>query len=178
MRPEPLGAAHRGAAASGVKHMKTVFHCRHWSVIAAAAALALSATTASAAETDRARASDQSIRATGRAAQAEAPNARLAVLVQSGGNVIRRKGVQSVTRNREGEYCIRPSAGSGIEPSTAIVIASVEYFYSELDEVMVQWVSRGHDCGGGRIAVYTLADTNDDGIFGFSNLVGFSVIVP
>jgi hypothetical protein len=147
-------------------------------MLAAAAALVLSASAASAAEDDRARASDQSTRAAARAVAAEAPNARLAVLVQSGGRIIRHKGVHSVTRNRTGEYCIRPSPGTGIEPSTAIVIASVEYFYSELDEVEVQWVSRGHECGGSRIAVYTLADTNGDGIYSFSNLVGFSLIVP
>jgi hypothetical protein len=160
--------------------MKATFVRRRCSALAAlAASVLLTCSAASAAEADRARASDEPARAaSGRAAGVEAPNARLAVLVQSRGNIIRSKGVHSVTRLREGEYCIRPTAGSGIEPSTAIVVTSVEYFYSELDEVEVQWVTRGHRCGSNRIGIYTLADTNDDGIYSFSNLVGFSVIVP
>jgi hypothetical protein len=109
---------------------------------------------------------------------AQAPNARLAALIDAGGAVIREKGVADVDRIATGVYCIRPEASTGINPSRAIVMVSVEYFYSQLNEVMVQWAAREHGCGSERIAVYTLADFAPDAEYDFSNNVGFSIIVP
>ena len=86
--------------------------------------------------------------------------------------------MQSVVRIAEGVYCIRPEASTGINPNRAIVVVSAEYFYSQLDEVKVQWAARGHGCGSDRIGVYTLADFAPDAEYEFSNNVGFSVIVP
>jgi hypothetical protein len=107
-----------------------------------------------------------------------APNARLAALIKSGGGIVRNKGVQSVTRIAKGVYCIRPQSSTGINPANAIVTVAVEYYYSRLNEVQVQWAVQGSGCGSNRIAVYTLSDLNANGIYSFSNDVGFSIVVP
>src|SRR3972149_4020528 len=108
---------------------------------------------------------------------ADAPNARLAALIRYGGTVIRQKGVSSVTRIARGVYCIAPTGASGIVPNKAIVTLAPEYYYSQLNQIKVQWAAAGSGCGNTRIGVYTLADTNVDGIYTFSNLVGFSIFV-
>jgi hypothetical protein len=109
---------------------------------------------------------------------AVAPNARLAALIKRGGALLRNKGVESVTIQDVGVYCIKPAAATGIDPATAIVMLTVEYFNSSFNEVKVQWATMGSGCGAGRIGVYTLADANADGIYTFSNQVGFSIVVP
>jgi hypothetical protein len=155
---------------------------RTFSVLAASVALALFAGSATAQEQrqDRARNDDNAGGAATRAIAAEAPNARLAVLIAAGGEVIRQKGVQSVQRLRKGEYCIRPTAASGVDPRTAVLTASTEFFYTRADlfETLVQWAARGSQCGADRIGIYTLADYNSDGFYVFSNDVAFSVVVP
>lgn len=107
-----------------------------------------------------------------------APNVRLAALIKAGGGVVRKKGVDKVERIGKGIYCIRPTNASGVDPATAIVTLSVEYYYSLLNEVQVQWAASGSGCGSNRIGVYTLSDRNANGIYAFSNEVGFSIIVP
>lgn len=109
---------------------------------------------------------------------ADAPSPRLAALIRQYGVIIRNKGVSSVTRIDTGVYCILPLASTGIKPATAIVIVSPEYFYSALNEVTVQWASTQSGCPSNRIGVYTFADLDANGIYSFSNLVGFSIIVP
>jgi hypothetical protein len=109
---------------------------------------------------------------------ADAPNARLAALVRYGGAVIRKKGVSNVTRIAAGVYCITPTGGSGIVPSTSVVMLTPEYYYSQLNEIKVQWAAVGSGCGNTRIGVYTFADLNADGIYTFSNAVGFSIVIP
>ncbi len=145
---------------------------------ALSAALSLVAGAAMAQEKNPPRAKDQAQAAAAPKAAAAAPNARLAALVQAGGNLIRHKNVQGIARPQTGIYCIRPMAAAGIVPGNSIVILTPEYFYSELNEVKVQWASRGSPCGTDRIAVYTLADFNLDGRYTFSNDVGFSILVP
>jgi hypothetical protein len=113
------------------------------------------------------------------AAPAVAPNARLVVLVRApDGRVVLEKGVRSVERIARGVYCIRPDAASGIDPANAVVVVSVEYYYSLYDEVKVQWARRENGCGRNRIGVYTLADENLNGVYSFSNAVGFVAYVP
>jgi hypothetical protein len=149
-------------------------------VCALSAALSLIASAATA-QTEREkgppRAKDAPA-ATPRAAVAVAPNARLTALVQAGGTVIRSKGVQGVARVDTGTYCIRPTAASGVNPANSIVVVSPEFFFSDINEVMVQWAARGSPCGNDRIAVYTLDDFNLDARYTFSNRVGFSIYVP
>ena len=114
-----------------------------------------------------------------RAIVADAPNARLVALVRSPDAVlVAGKGVASVQRIATGVYCIRPTNATGINPQSAVVVVSVEYFYSQLSEVQVQWARRQNGCGNNRIGVYTLADLNLDGRYTFSNRVGFVVYVP
>jgi hypothetical protein len=146
---------------------------------ALSAALSLTAGAAMAqTEKDLPRSSDQAQEAIAPKAVAAAPNARLAALIQSGGTVIREKGVLSVTHPKTGIYCIKPDASTGIVPNNSIVIVSPEFFYSKLNEIKVQWAAKGSPCGNDRLAVYTLADLNVDGVYTFSNAVGFSIYVP
>lgn len=109
---------------------------------------------------------------------AEAPFARLAALIRRDRIVERNKNVQNVRREGTGVYCIRPTAASAINPATAVVTLTPEYFFSLYNEVKVQWASEGSDCNANEIAVYTLADVNLNGVYVFSNAVSFSIIVP
>jgi hypothetical protein len=115
---------------------------------------------------------------TPKAVAADAPNARLAALIRYGGKIIRSKGVDSVTKNGTGVYCIKPTASSGIDPTTAIAIVSVEWYWTQFKNAMVQWGSQGTGCGQDKIGVYTLGDFNNDARYTLSNDVGFSIYVP
>jgi hypothetical protein len=149
-------------------------------VAAALVFAAFAASAAQSAENEHPRDRTQ----TGAAAQAKAlggvvaPGARLAALVDAGGAPVRTKGVQSIERIDVGVYCIRPRADSNINVNNSIVIVSPEFFYSDVDEVIVQWAASGSGCGAGRFGVYTLSDGNHDGAYSFTNAVGFSVYVP
>jgi hypothetical protein len=110
---------------------------------------------------------------------ADAPNARLVAVVRApDGALVMGKGVQSVQRIATGVYCIRPQNATGINPNRAVVVVSVEYFYSLFNEVQVQWARKQNGCGNSRIGVYTMADRNLSGRYIFSNAVGFTVYVP
>jgi len=109
---------------------------------------------------------------------ADAPNARLAALIRRDLTIVRNKNVQNVTRPQVGVYCIRPKAASGIDPTTAVVTLTPEYFYSLYNEIKVQWATKGSPCPAKTIAVYTTADVNLDAQYTFSNAVSFSIIVP
>jgi hypothetical protein len=114
-----------------------------------------------------------------RAVAADAPNARLVALVRApDGALVMSKGVHRVRRIATGVYCIRPQNTTGINPNRAIVVVSVEYFYSLFNEVQVQWARRDNGCNTNEIGVYTQADPNLSGRYVFSNAVGFVVYVP
>jgi hypothetical protein len=173
-----MGRALVAPSHQGFTVMKTATGKGKSALVSLAATALLACSTALAAEGDRPRASDApSTRAAETRATAQAPGVRLAALIKAGGGLILDKGVASVTRIDEGVYCIRPNAGTNINPSRVVVSLTPEYFFSELDEIKVQWAQRKHGCGSNRIAVYTLADTDRNGIYGFSNRVGFSIIV-
>ena len=129
---------------------------------------------------DRARADRGE--AAAEAVVADAPGVRLAGLIRltnSGPPVAQRnKNIANVRRIAAGVYCIRPTAASGINPATAIVTLTVEYFFSVYNESKVQWASRQSGCNSNEIGVYTLADVNLDARYTFSNTVSFSIIVP
>ncbi len=130
---------------------------------------------------DRARASVSEMgreAATNPEIVADAPNARLAALILRDLRIQRRKNVDNVRRIDIGVYCIRPSAASGINPTTNIVVLTPEYFFSLYNEIKVEWASRRSGCSANEIGVYTFADTNLDGVYTFSNAVSFSILVP
>lgn len=108
----------------------------------------------------------------------QAPNVRLAALVKAGGTPVRTKGVAAIARTDTGVYCIKPTSGSGIDPAKIIPSLTVDYYYSTIDEVLVQFAAAGSGCGVDRIGVYTLADPDLDGAYSFSNEVGFTIVVP
>jgi hypothetical protein len=112
------------------------------------------------------------------AAVADAPNARLAGLINRNLTILRNKNIASVQRVAVGAYCITPKAAAGITPSTAIVVLTTEYYYSLYNETKVQWATKGSTCGANKIAVYTFADANLDGVYTPSNAVAFSIVVP
>jgi hypothetical protein len=109
---------------------------------------------------------------------AVAPGVRLAALVDQGGGVIRSKGVARVTRPSTGRYCIYPASGSGVSPSNVVPVVSVDYSNSSVHESLVQYRSAGVHCPSTAIAVVTMADLDLDGVWGFSNTVAFTIIVP
>ena len=110
---------------------------------------------------------------------AVAPNSRMAGLILRDLTIERDFNVATVRRLSAGVYCVRPTAATGIDPRTAIVMLTPEYFYSLYNEVKVQWASRGSGCNNTtEIGVYTMADVNLDGIYTFSNAVSFSIVVP
>ena len=109
---------------------------------------------------------------------AVAPNSRMAGLILRDLTIQRDFNVATVRRLSAGVYCVRPTAATGIDPRTAIVVLTPEYFYSLYNEVKVQWASRGSGCNSNEIGVYTMADVNLDGVYTFSNAVSFSIIVP
>jgi len=114
-----------------------------------------------------------------RAITADAPNSRLVALVRApDGLLVMGKDVANVRRIATGVYCIRPTNASNINPRTAVVVVSVEYFYSLFNEVQAQWARRQNGCNNNEIGVYTQADRNLDGQYTFSNAVGFVVYVP
>jgi hypothetical protein len=109
---------------------------------------------------------------------ADAPFARLAGLILRDLRIQRRKNIDNVRRIATGVYCIRPSAASGIDPTTNVVVLTPEYYWSLYNEIKVQWASRRNGCNANEIGVYTMADVNLDGIYTFSNAVSFSIVVP
>lgn len=109
---------------------------------------------------------------------ADAPNARMAGLIRRDLKILRNKNISDVNRKGAGIYCILPKAASGIDPDTAVVVLTPEYYYSTLNEIKVQWASKGSGCPASRIAVYTLSDRNGNGIYSFTNDVSFSILVP
>ena len=109
---------------------------------------------------------------------AVAPNSRLAALILRDLTIQRDFNVDNVRRLSVGVYCIRPTVATGIDPRTAIVVLTPEYFYSLYNEVKVQWASRVNGCTASEIGVYTMADANLDGVYTFSNAVSFSIVVP
>jgi hypothetical protein len=123
------------------------------------------------------RASDAASNAAQPQVAAKAPNARIAALIRPGGIIVVGKGISSVTNPAKGIYCIAPSS-AGVDPNTSLVTVSVEYFYSKLNEVKVQWARAGHPCGAANLAVYTFADPSATGLYNFSNAVAFVINVP
>ena len=111
---------------------------------------------------------------------ADAPGVRLAGLIRNSAPPVaqRNKNIANVRRIAQGVYCIRPTGASGINPATAVVTLTVEYFYSLYNESTVQWASRESGCASTEIGVYTFADVNLNGVYTFSNTVSFSIIVP
>lgn len=157
---------------------------RQWfmSVALGALVVVVAGAVASTQERDRPRLKDErgALRADSRANRpADAPNARMVAIVRApDGVVVLQKNVRSVRRIARGVYCIKPEPAAGIDPKTAVAVVSVEYFYSLINEVMVQWARRQNGCGRNRFGVYTLADQNLNGRYTFSNAVGFVIYVP
>jgi hypothetical protein len=154
--------------------MKTALRCGR-GIAAATAALALLGLPAAAQEREQ---SGTASNVEQPAAKIDAPNARLAALIRPPGVVIMNKGVQDVSNPAKGIYCILPSKETGIDVSKAVAVVSVDFFYSKLNEVQVQWASGGSPCPNSRFAVYTLSDRNLTARYNFNNDVGFVIYVP
>lgn len=149
-----------------------------WSTAAVAALTICSMAVAAEPEQPRAPATAVAGNAPAASTPADAPNARMAALIRPPGVLVLNKGVQRVTNPAAGIYCILPTAATGITPTTAVPTVSVEYYYSKLNEVKVQWAHAGSPCGKARFAVYTFADPSRTGAYKFSNAVAFSIYVP
>jgi hypothetical protein len=121
---------------------------------------------------DPARSGSVSLLATG---GVTAPNARIAAVVQSGGAVVRSKGIAAVTHPSTGLYCIDP-APSTFDVGRAVPVLSVDWSTSLGDALMAQWRSTGVGCPSGWFAVLTF--DGEDGSFDLSDGVSFTLLVP
>jgi len=106
---------------------------------------------------------------------AQAPNARIAAFVQSGGTVVRSKGISGVSHPSTGVYCIDPAA-STFNVNKAIPTLSIDWSTSLGDALMAHWRSAGIGCPPGQMAVLTF--DGEDGSFDLSDAVSFTFIVP
>jgi hypothetical protein len=157
---------------------------RHWfrAIVPAAMVLLAAGAVAVAQERERPRLKDATPAqqaAEPRAIVAAAPNARMVAVVRApDGVLVMGKGVHRVRRIATGAYCIRPQNATGINPNSAVVVVSVEYFYSLFNEVQAQWARKQNGCNNTEIGVYTFADRNLNARYTPSNAVGFVVYVP
>jgi hypothetical protein len=113
---------------------------------------------------------------------ADAPSARLAALIDgtlgpfSNANVIRSKGVASVTRLGGGLYCIQPSVS--LDVKSIVPAVSVDFSLSEGFGSLAQYRSSGSGCPSGNIAVRTFSEGEQSGRFVPSDKIAFTIIVP
>lgn len=107
---------------------------------------------------------------------AQAPNARLAILVQNGGAILRNKGAASVNHVGIGKYCITPQVAFDV--GKAIVVATVDWSHSlpGSDADLVQWRSSGADCNRSALEILTFRNSGNG--FVATDAVAFSLIVP
>jgi len=106
---------------------------------------------------------------------ATAPNARIAVYVQSGGAVVRSKGIAAVTHPSSGLYCIDPRSDT-FNVGKAIPVLSIDWSTSLGDALMAHWRSSGSGCPASWFAVLTFS--GEDGTFDLSDSASFTFVVP
>lgn len=106
---------------------------------------------------------------------AGAPNARIAAFVQSGGAVVRSKGITGVSHPSTGVYCVDPK-DAAFNVNKIVPTLSVDWSTSLGDALMAAWRSAGVGCPTGEIAVLTF--DGEDGSFDLSNNVSFTIVVP
>jgi len=80
-----------------------------------------------------------------RAATLEAPNARAAAFVHPSGYFLRNKGFRTITHPGTGVYCLQ--LPRGMDPSTAVVLATPEFQLSPTYDIFVQWDWMAPSCG-------------------------------
>ena len=107
---------------------------------------------------------------------AQAPYARLAVVVNQNGSVLRSKGVRAVTNPDPGIYCIRPARSARIKFGRYVPSVSVEWGNSAGDGLLAQWHATASHCPAKRIEVHTY--NGDDGTWDPDGNVAFTVVVP
>jgi hypothetical protein len=106
----------------------------------------------------------------------QAPGARLAVVVDRDGSVLRSKGVKAVTNPDPGIYCINPSKGSKFKFRKYVPSVSVEWGNSSGDGLLAQWHAGASHCAPKRIEIHTY--NGDDGTWDPDGNVAFTVVVP
>jgi hypothetical protein len=107
---------------------------------------------------------------------AEARYARLVVVVNQNGSVLRSKGVKAVSNPKPGIYCIRPAKAARIKFGRYVPSVSVEWGESTGDALLAQWHATGEHCAKRRIEVHTY--NGDDGTWDADGAVAFTVVVP
>ena len=108
---------------------------------------------------------------------AQAPSARLAVLIDGGDGpapnfvILRQKGVLSVTNPQLGVFCIKPS-NTKVNVLKIVPNVSTEFGLSNANDDTAQWNSTPLECPSGTIEVLTFHVNN-----AHENNVGFTVTV-
>lgn len=107
---------------------------------------------------------------------AEAPNARLAALIDQAGGVVRSKGVRAIQHPEPGVFCIRPKGSANIDVTRVVPSVTVDWSNSSGDALMAFYRSSGFGCSANRITVLTVR--GEDGTFDVEDGVAFTVVVP
>lgn len=103
---------------------------------------------------------------------------RLLAFTNNGRDLIRRKGVLSVTNPSTGQYCIKPSSAT-LDVTKIVPAASVDWSRSSGPVYQsVQYRSSGFDCPSGTIAILTFAFNPTTKQMEASNNVAFTLQVP
>lgn len=112
------------------------------------------------------------------AVTAEAPNARLAVLIDGGATapsftVLRRKGVASISNLSTGIFCVTPKASLGMDVSKIMPIVTTELAGTSSVTFRAFWYASGLNCPAGSIEIQ---GATAGGLL--TNDVGIAVVVP
>lgn len=104
-------------------------------------------------------------------------NAKLALYFKPG-NIVRSKGVYSVTNPSKGIYCVLPKSGTGINVAEVIPILTVEYghsFVSAGKGLYAYYRDSALDCPATTLEVMTFS--NNNGYPVLNNGIAFNMIV-
>lgn len=110
---------------------------------------------------------------------AQAPNARLAALIDGGSTVgsltvVRQVGVAEVTNPATGVFCVRAAASTGIKPAKVVPIVSTEYTLTTGFDTATQWASGRTSCPSGTVEVRTFDTSTSDAVNG----AAFTIVIP
>lgn len=122
------------------------------------------------------RANDPEAAPEARVVQASAPGIRMAATIEPGGDLVRKRGVASVTHPATGVYCITPKTRIAMDVDRVVAQVTVEYGQSSGTANLAQIYASAGDCDPGAVQVLTFSDTGSG--FEPSDSVAFNLVVP
>lgn len=105
-------------------------------------------------------------------------HARAAAVVDAGGTFVGVKGFDRITHPQVGIYCLRLSDRT-LNAARLAPMVTVEWGNSSGDDLLANWYRAGPECPNtGRYLEILTFDEAVAGTWGFSDDVGFAVVVP